>query len=152
MASVQDSWFLAAKQGRDDDVKELIKQIDVNTTDQLGNTALHYAAGANHLSTIKILVTAPKVNVNKKDKVGDTALHKAAFKGSEEVVQALVDAGADINAKNNQGQKPSDVAKTSNVHALLGTSKKLWDDGYHSGDEEKKEDDDDEGWGSGEDE
>jgi hypothetical protein len=49
MASVEDAFFLSAKQGRDDDLAELVKQIGpskINQTDPLGNTALHYSAGA----------------------------------------------------------------------------------------------------------
>lgn len=38
-ASVEDSWFISAKQGRDDDIAELISKIkDVNAKDALGNT------------------------------------------------------------------------------------------------------------------
>ena len=41
MASIEDSWFLSAKQGRDDDLKELLSQIgDINKKDNSGNTGI----------------------------------------------------------------------------------------------------------------
>src|ERR1700738_2546979 len=40
--------------------------------------------------------------VNKKDKIGATALHHAAFDGHREVVKVLVEAGAEVNAADDQ--------------------------------------------------
>ncbi len=45
-ALVEDSWFASAKQGRDDDLALLIGKVPINKEDALGNTALHYSAGA----------------------------------------------------------------------------------------------------------
>ena len=81
MASVEDTWWLSAKQGRDDDLKQILseKKIDVNKADPLGNTALHYSAGGGHLECVKALIAA-KAFVNAKNKVGDTPLHKVRFR------------------------------------------------------------------------
>lgn len=39
----------AAKSGYVDDLQQLVKSaVDINVTDPLGNTPLHYAAGAGH--------------------------------------------------------------------------------------------------------
>lgn len=77
MANIEELWFASAKQGRDDDLKDIIsqKKVEVNKADHLGNTALHYSAGAGHLECVKALISA-KAFVNAKDKVGDTPLHK----------------------------------------------------------------------------
>lgn len=46
MASLFDSIFSASKYGRVEDIKELLNEkVDFNSTDELGNTPLHYAAG-----------------------------------------------------------------------------------------------------------
>jgi len=37
---------------------------------------------------------------------GYTPLHWAALKGHEEIVEALIDAGADLNTTNNLGRTP----------------------------------------------
>jgi len=48
--------------------------------------------------------------VNRADRVGDTALHIAAAKRRDLFVQALVDSGAALNARNRNGQTPLDEA------------------------------------------
>lgn len=74
--SVQDGWFLAAKMGREDDLQVLIKNIsDVSVQDELGNTALHYAAQANHRTCVDVLIQA-KANINVQNKAGETPAHK----------------------------------------------------------------------------
>ena len=74
--TVEDAWFISAKQGRDDDLGELVSKVkDVNAEDNLGNTALHYSSYANHLACVKILINA-KANVNAKNHLGETPLHK----------------------------------------------------------------------------
>ena len=42
------------------------------------------------------------------DREGNSALHSAAFLGRSEVVELLLEKGADANAKNNRGQSPMD--------------------------------------------
>lgn len=103
MASIQDSWWSSAKQGRDDDLKELMPQIkDVNLQDHLGNTALHYSAAADHLQCVKILVFG-KANINAMNHLGETPLHKAAWKDSVSVIEFLLQSGADVKLKNKEG-------------------------------------------------
>ena len=46
-----------------------------------------------------------RANVNAADDAGSTALIKAAENGKMEVTQVLLDAGADIDARNNIGDK-----------------------------------------------
>ena len=53
-----------------------------------------------------------KHDLGKTDALGHTLLHHAAVSGSAELVRKLVDSGADINAKDAQGQTPHDRAKT----------------------------------------
>ncbi|PRP79341.1 ankyrin repeat protein [Planoprotostelium fungivorum] len=142
MASVEDSWFQSAKQGRDDDLKELVPQIkDVNKTDSMGNTALIYAAAGGHHQSVQVLLQS-KATVNHQNRAGETAVHKAAWKGSVETVKSLVDAGADLTLKNSQGQTAKAVAKNAQTAELLDPpTAKLWED---SEDEDKSSDEEDE--------
>ena len=74
--SIQDGWFLAAKQGRSDDLQELSTQVkDVNMKDATGNTALHYSAQGGHVDCVNLLIKA-KANINAVNNSGDTPLHK----------------------------------------------------------------------------
>ena len=51
-------------------------------------------------------------DVNAANQVGDTALHAAAAVGHNTVVQALVDRGAAVNAKNAKGLTPLGVLRS----------------------------------------
>ncbi|KAF8940716.1 hypothetical protein BGZ58_005044 [Dissophora ornata] len=86
---------------------------DINHTDGLGNSALHYA--------YEILLYYDGINVNAiNDIEGDTPLHKAAaYQDSEtalEMVQILVNGGASPKIQNKLKQTPTDVAP-GNTHA-----------------------------------
>ncbi|XP_061584589.1 photoreceptor ankyrin repeat protein [Cololabis saira] len=73
--------------------------IDINHQDNEGNTALMIASQAGHISTVMYLLNYyPGVDTEVKDCRGFTALIKAAMTGRNEVVAALVMAGADIHA------------------------------------------------------
>ena len=61
---------------------------------------------------------AAGANVNAKDEYGDTPLHNAALMGHKEIVEILINANADVNAKNNaNNQTPLDNAQ---MNARLG--------------------------------
>ena len=51
-----------------------------------------------------------KLNLNTKNSNGDTSLHTAAKNGNEEIFDLLVDIGANINAKNKDGQTAREIA------------------------------------------
>ena len=52
-------------------------------------------------------------DINAANNGRDTALHAAAAKGADGIIRFLVDHGAALEAKNNQGQTPLDVAMGS---------------------------------------
>lgn len=64
---------------------------------------IHDAARKGDAKKVKALLQADPKAISAKDKNGDTPLHVAALHGQFEVAQALLDAGADVNAKNNYG-------------------------------------------------
>jgi len=138
--SILDGWFSSAKQGRQDDLQELIKTIkDVNLIDPLGNTALHYSAAAGHSKCVEILVNNGHANVNVQNKVGDTPLHKAAWKGSLAVVKYLVEKNSDLKIKNSQGQTAKQLAKDAQIASLLEpVTQRLWEDDDDDELEQKK--------------
>jgi len=65
--------------------------MDVDTKDNQGNTALHYAALWGHLEIVKRLVEERNMDVYTKDNQGNTALHYAALGGRLEIVKWLVE-------------------------------------------------------------
>jgi ankyrin repeat protein len=64
---------------------------------------IHDAARKGDLKKVNALIQADPTLVSSKDSMGDTPLHVAALHGELAVAQALVAAGADVNAKNSAG-------------------------------------------------
>ncbi|MBC6437486.1 MAG: ankyrin repeat domain-containing protein [Rhodobacteraceae bacterium] len=54
---------------------------------------------------------AAGANVNARLLIGTTPLHYAAGHGTPEAVRALIDAGADMAARTEDGQAPADLAE-----------------------------------------
>ena len=85
----------AAREGHADAVEELLKTpgIDVNATDESGNTALLEAARFGHDHVARVLL-ASGADTKVRDKDGKTPLMLAIAGGHDEVVMALRQAGA----------------------------------------------------------
>jgi ankyrin repeat protein len=77
---------------------------------------LHDAASAGDLDRVKELLDNEKVNLNARRLGGKTALMLAAMNGHAGVVQALIDAKADVTAVDNE-QKTALMLAAMNGHA-----------------------------------
>ena len=80
---------------------------------------IHDAARKGDANKIKALLQADPKLVADRDKNGDTPLHAACLHGQLAAAQVLIDAGADVNAKNNYGAfTPGDLSGvfSSNNH------------------------------------
>lgn len=100
--------LIASASGCDPTIlKDLLKAgADANgIDDKFGWSPLIFAANIGNLKTVEILLFAGGI-VNHQAYDGITALIAAAGKGSKEVVQALLVAGADPKIKANQGRGP----------------------------------------------
>jgi ankyrin repeat protein len=65
-----------------------------------------YILNYGYLASLKTLIEKNKKLVNAKDKDGNTPLYRAAANGHDQVVQLLLDKGAEIDAKNKYGGTP----------------------------------------------
>jgi len=75
---------------------------DINAEDQNGKSPLVYALESSTIDMLKTLVT--KENILTKDSAGNTPLHIAIMKDSPfEYIQYLIETGADVNARNKNG-------------------------------------------------
>jgi ankyrin repeat protein len=100
-------FFAAVKSGVADDVKLCLRRQDINVNllngkhkDFFGETALHMAAARDNVEMIELLL-AEGARVDELDSNtdgGSTPLHKAAWAAHVASIQALIDAGADVNA------------------------------------------------------
>lgn len=115
---------LAAAWGSQKVAKLLLKyKACINAKNKQDETPLHYAAGHDTWATVtkdpegivKVLLAAngADVNVNARDKSGNTPLHYAAkrIKEHPKVAQILLEYGADVEAKNKNGETALDIAK-----------------------------------------
>ena len=100
---------------------------DANARDDAGATPLTRAAHAGNLALVRVLLGAG-ADVNAADAHGWTALTKAVYnadldRGFADVAQALIDAGADVEARIGYGIRPLMLAagygETAVVAALL---------------------------------
>ena len=88
-------------------VKVLVKAgADVCVTDNKGATCLMLAAHYGHTETVRTLLCMPEVDVNQSHPEGLTPLHRAASMEHSDVVQVLIDAGADVEPKDSEGGTP----------------------------------------------
>lgn len=98
--------FEAAAVGKASRVRQVLEATPdrINETAQDGFTALHLAAFFDHLDTVQFLLSqgADSAAVSQ-NPMKVTALHAAVASRSAEVVAALVNAGADVEAKQNKG-------------------------------------------------
>jgi hypothetical protein len=89
-----------------------------------GETQLHHCAIYGLTTSVKRLLSIRNINVNvKDDRFGATPLHYAAENGHIEIAHLLLQNGAEVNAKNNNGYTPLHFAAVHGnvdiLHLLL---------------------------------
>src|SRR5205814_1539407 len=72
--------------------------VDTESKDQGGQTALHWAAWNGHEAVVKLLLEKG-AEPESKDQDGQTALHRAAENGHKAVVKLLLEKGAELKSK-----------------------------------------------------
>lgn len=96
----------AAKRGSDEMCKILIdKRANINTTNESGKSALHFAAIFGHVLFCERLINVGAV-IDMKDKEGFTPLYLAAEYGNVLVCKRLIKRGANVNTTDKNGITP----------------------------------------------
>jgi ankyrin repeat protein len=71
-----------------------------------GTEALIAAAGSGNLDAVRAELTRDPALAGVANETGDTALHHAATQGHLSIVEALIDAGANVDAERGDGYRP----------------------------------------------
>lgn len=90
---------------------------DWNARDGSGRTILHHAVLGGYIDLVKLVLERRHVRlVNERSINGRTALHIAADRGDREVIELLMNEGADRNSRDNAGNTWEDVARMKGHH------------------------------------
>ncbi|MFW4370795.1 MAG: ankyrin repeat domain-containing protein [Spiroplasma sp. hy2] len=102
--------YFAAQSDKTEVVQELLtnknskNKIDINLSNDLGDTPLHIASFNGNYKIVELLLKNHKIDVNKKDDCGDSALIVAARNGKINVVKKLLKhSDIDVNLSNERG-------------------------------------------------
>ena len=108
----------AAKSGDVDKVRRLLRhkggkyKVECPTYD--GCTSLHLAASKGHLDVVRVLLSEFKANADARTNSSKTPLHLAASKGHLDVVRILLQSTTNVNACDEDGSTPFDMAVNNN--------------------------------------
>ena len=94
-------------------IQALDEGANPNAANNNNTTALMMAAQFNKSARVTEALIKAGAKLNEQNHKGNTALMYAAMSNSPEVVRAIYDAGADIEAVNSQGMKAADFAITN---------------------------------------
>jgi hypothetical protein len=100
-------------------VKQIIdeKKVDINYTNEDGETPLIVASQLGHLHICELLISSG-ADVKSVDKYKQTALHWASLKGHLSICELLISNGADVNYVDEYGRIPLHLASENN-HFLV---------------------------------
>lgn len=104
-----------------DQVKQLlaVHGVPLNSQSSLGETALYLAAAVNRIRTAKHLLSIDGIDIQRPTEWNYSPLHIACRQGHTEMVQLLLDHGADIHAKEFRGKTPLFIAAENNLPDML---------------------------------
>ena len=109
--------YLATKKPSIEDYEKLknIGLANRDTTEQVvRNRTLHI-----YETMAKFIAVSPEVDLNSAGSDGRTALHRASQEANEDLVNVLIDGGADLNIQDDQGRTPVMVADTFTIRRIL---------------------------------
>ena len=120
--TLEEYYLECARSGELNDLKEAMKdaddKFDVNLKDPRGNTALHFAATNGHLEVVEYLINELKCDINVQNNIQNTPLIWAAFNGQRKVSEFLIEKGADVDIRNENNKKASEVAFDNGFYDL----------------------------------
>lgn len=97
----------------------LLVYVDVDALDVTGQSALDYATDRGHVEAVRLLISQGAQVNNVASLSGRTPLHIAAAEGHVGLVQALLNASARYDVRDNNGHTPIDCAQRQGRHEVV---------------------------------
>jgi ankyrin repeat protein len=117
---IQELLFAAARMGRIDVIPELVRAgADLEGHDSRGYNALILASYNGQEEATRLLLSLGALPDGADGERGNTALMGISFKGYDSIARILVDAGANVNARNFNGQTALMTAVLFNQIAII---------------------------------
>ncbi|CAI2380253.1 unnamed protein product [Moneuplotes crassus] len=114
---------LACAQGDLDSARIFVENgADVNSSDKVGRTALHFASANGESPDLIDFLISNGADPNAQSSGGDTPLIKAILFDNAEVVRSLIEGGADKTISNASGRDAisfAEASKNEDIIALL---------------------------------
>lgn len=103
--------FEAARTDNVTALNDLLKEGQIDQTDQRGSTPLILATYYNNIAAVEVLLKAG-ADTEIKDSMGNTALMGVCFKGYIQAAKMLLENGASVDAENGNGATALTFAAT----------------------------------------
>jgi ankyrin repeat protein len=122
----------AAENGTTDEILRLWREngatLDVEHRDGFGSTPLHCAAYYGHGEACRALISTCRARIDSRDLFGNTPLILAAANNKLQCVEVLMELGADITLRNDEGKTALEWAREkghAEVAALLEAAERI---------------------------
>jgi len=92
------------------------KYFDLSRSDNNGRTLLHWAVIENNELLLNYLLNIKSININLRDKFGNTPLYYAVKFRRENIIERLINAGADPNIRGQNNLSPYDLSQRINLN------------------------------------
>jgi len=119
--SMLESLFRYCREGNAADIEALLTacpDLDLNASDEIGETALHVACASGRLDSVVLLLNKG-ANINAVTQAGETVLHFAAKYGRLIIVKYLHAQHVDVNARNEVYDMPVHLAASRGFEDVL---------------------------------
>merc|ERR1719431_1240580 len=99
-------------------IEDLIKEADINASDDNGKSALHWAASVNNVDAVNTLL-AHGANRDAQDTKDETPLFLSCREGSYQAAKALLDHCANRDITDHMDRLPKDIAQERLHHDIV---------------------------------